>query len=113
MNDDLGRIYNTNSQINCNTILLKSSLCDFSDEYILVKGTIAITWTGKNDFTREQEQINKQITFEKGALFPHCVNKINKTKVNNAKDLDAVIPMYILKEYRKMHAKILVYDIIT
>ena len=50
---------------------------------------------------------------EKGAPFPNCVNKINKTKANNAKDLDVVIPVYILKEYRKIHSKILVYDIIT
>ena len=30
--------YNVNSQIKFKTTMLKSSLCDYSDEYILVKG---------------------------------------------------------------------------
>ena len=36
------RVYNTNSDIRCKTIMLKSSLCDYSDAYILVKERITI-----------------------------------------------------------------------
>ena len=39
-------VYNTNSDIRCKTTMLKSSLCDYSDAYILIKGTIAITGAG-------------------------------------------------------------------
>ena len=42
INDDTRRTYNTNSQIKCRTSMLKSSLCDYSDAYVLVKGTITI-----------------------------------------------------------------------
>ena len=43
INDESRGIYNANSQINFKTTMLKSSLCDYSDAYILVKGTITIT----------------------------------------------------------------------
>ena len=33
-------MHNTNSQIKFKTLMLKSSLCDYSDAYILVKGNI-------------------------------------------------------------------------
>ena len=41
-NDELRGTYNTNSQIKFKTTMLKSSLCDYSDAYILVKGTIIV-----------------------------------------------------------------------
>ena len=34
--------YNTNSQIKFKTSMLRLSLCDYSDEYILVSGTITV-----------------------------------------------------------------------
>ena len=41
INDESRRTYSTNSQITFKTSMLRSSLCDYSDAYILVKGTIA------------------------------------------------------------------------
>ena len=46
INDDVYGTYNTNSQIKFKTLILKSSLCDYSDAYILVSGTIAVSNTG-------------------------------------------------------------------
>ena len=43
INDESRRTYNTNSQIKLKTSMLRSSLCDYSDAYILVKGTIIVT----------------------------------------------------------------------
>ena len=43
MIDDLSGTYNTNSQIKFKTTMLKSTLYDLSDAYILVKGTIRVT----------------------------------------------------------------------
>ena len=45
INDKSRGAYNTNSQIKFKTAMLKSSLCDYSDAYILVKGTIAVNNT--------------------------------------------------------------------
>ena len=41
INDESRGAYNVNSQIKFKTAMLKSSLCDYSDAYILVKGTIS------------------------------------------------------------------------
>ena len=46
INDQSRRVYNTNSDIRFKATMLKSSLCDYSDVYILVKGAIKITRTG-------------------------------------------------------------------
>ena len=42
INDESRGTYNVNSQIKFKTTMLKSSLCDYSDAYILVKGKITI-----------------------------------------------------------------------
>ena len=42
MNDDSRGTYSTNSQIKLKTLMLRSILCDYSDAYILAKGTIII-----------------------------------------------------------------------
>ena len=43
INDDSRGTYNTNIQIKFKTSMLGTSLCDYSDAYILVSGTITIT----------------------------------------------------------------------
>ena len=45
INDESKGAYNANSQIKFKTTMLKSSLCDYSDAYILVKGTISVNNT--------------------------------------------------------------------
>ena len=40
INDDSHETYNTNSQTKFKNSMLMSSLCDYSDAYIFVKGTI-------------------------------------------------------------------------
>ena len=42
INDDVHGTYNTNSQIKLKNSMLKSSLCDYSDVYMLVSGTITV-----------------------------------------------------------------------
>ena len=46
INDDARGTYNTNSQIKSKTSMLRSSLYDYNDAYIHVKGTIIVTNTG-------------------------------------------------------------------
>ena len=45
INDGSKGAYNVGSQIKFKTTMLKSSLCDYSNVYILVKGTISVTNT--------------------------------------------------------------------
>ena len=52
--------------------MLKSSLCDCSDAYILVKRKITITGEGNDAAARQQDERNKGVTFENCAPFTSC-----------------------------------------
>ena len=78
---------------------LKSSLCDYSDAYILVKGRIKIAGAGDNAGARQADERNKGVIFKNCASFIDCISEINNTKTDNTKDIDVVMPMYNLIEY--------------
>ena len=95
--------YNVNSQIKFKTTMLKSSLCDYSDAYILVKGTISVNNTAAAD--ADANNTNKKVTFKNCTPFTNCISKINNTQVDSAKDIDIVIPMYNLIKYSDNYSK--------
>ena len=72
----------------------RADLCDFSDAYIVMKGTIAAT-------TPDNAKRDKSVAFENNAPFIKYVSKINNVLIENVEDLDAVMPMYNLLEYSK------------
>ena len=74
--------------------MLRSDLCDFSDVYIIVKGTITVTDPNNDAY-------NKKLAFKDNVPFASCISKINNTLVGNAEDLDDVTPMYNLLQYSK------------
>ena len=79
--------------------MLRSDLCDFSDEYIVVIGTINVL-RGSN-ISRK----NWPLAFKNNAPFISCILKINNTLVDDAKELYVVMPMYNLIEYNKNYKK--------
>ena len=83
--------------------MLKSSLCDYSDAYVLVKGTITIQNTAATEATPNNK--NKQVKFENCVPFINCINQISNTNVGGAKDIDVLILMYSLIEYSDLYAK--------
>ena len=85
--------------------MLKSSLCDYSDAYILVKGTLTITGIGADAAARQADERDKGVPFKNCAPFTNCISEINNTQVDNAKDIDIVMPMYNLIEYSDNYAK--------
>ena len=105
MNDDAHGTYNTNSQITFKITMLKSSICDYSDAYILVKGNVTITWAGADAAARNADKRNNQVSFKSSALFTDCISEINNTQVDSAKDLDVVMAMYNLIEYSNNDGK--------
>ena len=105
INDESRGTYNVNSQIKFKTTMLKSSLCDYSDPYILVKGTITIAGAGADAEARQAVERDKGVVFKNCAPFTNCVSEINNTQVDNAKDIDIVMPMYNLIEYSDNYAK--------
>ena len=85
--------------------MLKSSLCDYGDAYILVKGKIAITGAGADATARPVDERDKGVAFKNCASFTNCISEINNTQVDNAKDIDVIMPMYNLIEYSDNFAK--------
>ena len=102
INDESRGTYNVNSQIKFKTTMLKSSLCDYSDAYILVKGTISVTNTAAAGAA--VNNINKKVIFKNCAPFTNCISEINNTQIDNAKDIDIVMSMYNLIEYSDNYA---------
>ena len=105
INDESRGTYNVNSQIKFKTTMLKSSLCDYSDAYILVKGKITITGAGDNLAGRRADERDKGVAFKNCAPFTNCISEINNTQVDNAKDIDIVMPLYNLIEYSDNYSK--------
>ena len=85
------------------TSMLRSSLCDHSDAYILVKGNISVNNTSAA--VGDANNTNKKVIFKNCAPFTDCISKINNTQVDNAKDIDIVMPMYNLTEYSDNYSK--------
>ena len=105
INDESRGACNVNSQIKFKTTMLKSSLCDYSDAYILVKGTITIEGAGADAAARQVDERDKSVALKNCAPFTNCISEINNTQIDNAKDIDNVMPMYNLIEYSDNYAK--------
>ena len=87
------------NDIRFKTTMLRSNLCDYADSYILVKGTITITGAGDDAAARQADERDKGVTFKNCAPFTKCISRINNTDIDNAHDIDNVMPMYNLIEY--------------
>ena len=85
--------------------MLKLSLCDYSDAYILVKGIITINGAGVDAAARQADERDRGVAFKNCAPFTNCISEINNTQVGNAKDINIVMPMYNLIEYSDNYAK--------
>ena len=114
--------YNVNKEIRIKASMLRSDLCDFSDAYIIVTGDITVT---KKTFTADDIEApnntaanvaatntannnyfgDKKLVFKNNAPFINFISKINGVKIDNAEDLDVVMPMYNLLEYSKNYKK--------
>ena len=105
INDESRGVYNVNSQIKFKTTMLKSNLCDYSDAYVLVKGTITINGRGADAAARQAGERHKGVSFKNCAPFINCISEINNTQIDNAKDIDIVMPMYNLIEYSDNYAE--------
>ena len=77
-------------------MMLKSSFCDYSDGYILVKGTITTAEAGADAAVQRLDKRNKQGKFENFAPFINCISKMNNIQADKTKHLDIVMPMYNL-----------------
>ena len=120
--DQSEKIYNVDKEIRFKTSMLRSGLCDFRDAYIAVKGNITVVKKifTTNDFEAPNNTATivtatnnannnafgeKKLVFKNNFPFINCITKMNGTKIDNAEDLDVVMPMYNLLEYSKNYRK--------
>ena len=78
--------------------MLRSELCDYGDAYIIVEGTINVKATASTDIEE------KDVAFKNDAPFTSCITKINSTYVDNAEDINMIMPMYNLLEYSQNYS---------
>ena len=104
--NSLSNTYNENKSIRFKTPMLRSNLCDYSDAYILVKGTITVTAPGaKNGANNIRDKRNRPLILKNNAPFVSCITSINGELIEDADDLDIVMSMYNLLEYSKNYRK--------
>ena len=94
VNDNSKKNYGVGTEIIYNTKVLKSNLCDYNDDQILVGGNITVIG----------HQVT-QVGFKNCAPFTKCIAKIDGTRIDDAEDLHLVIPMYKLIEYSSKYSK--------
>ena len=85
--------------------MFTSSICDYSDAYILVKGTITVAGEWRDAAAIRRDKVHKQTTSKNCAKFTNCISKINNTQVDNAKNVDLVMQTCNLIEYSDSYSK--------
>ena len=102
----LSNTYNENKSIRFKTPMLRLILCNYSDAYILVKGTITVTAPGvNNNADNIRDKRNRPLILKNNAPFVSCITRINGELIEDADDLDIVMSMYNLLEYSKNYRK--------
>ena len=96
--------YSHHNPIKFLTKSIESSLCDYSDAYILVTGNISVTKTiaaaGDNPIQRKQPpNAATQVIFKNCAPFEKCRTEINETFVDESDFINITMPMYNLIKY--------------
>ena len=103
IDDDIRGAYSPNKQIRFKTSMLRSSLCDYSDAYILVKGNISVNNTTASGAATNI--VTKKRIFKNCAPFNNCKSKVDNTQIDNAEYIDIVMPAYNLIEYSDYDSK--------
>ena len=98
----LSNTYNENKSIIFKAPMLRSDLCDYSDAYILIKGTTTVTAPGVNNNANNiRDKRNRPLILKNNASFVSCITRINGELIEDADDIDIVMPIYNLLEYSK------------
>ena len=105
VNGESKESYSAGSDIRVKTTVQRSNLCHYADAYILVNGTITITRAGDDDAAKQLDERNKGVVFKICAPFTKCISRTNGTDIDNAQDIDIVMPLYNLTEYSDKNSK--------
>ena len=98
--------YRENKEIHFKTAMLRSDLCDYSDAFVEVTANIVVKVNRANAdnvniFNRNNATSERTFILKNNAPLVSCITKINGELIENAEDLDVVMPMHNLIEYSK------------
>ena len=82
--------------------MLQSNVCDYSHAFVVVKGTSTVETEDNGAIDR----FNRNVILKNNSPFINYILKINNVLLNNTEDLDIVMLMYNLIEYKKKYSKI-------
>ena len=94
VNDQSNPSYDVGNEIVYNTEVLKFNLCDYNDAYILAKGDITVIAAPP-----------LKLSFKNCAPFTKCITKIDGATIDDAEDLNLVMPMHNLIEYSSSYSE--------
>ena len=78
INDDIYGTYSTNSQIKLKTSMIRPCLCDYSDAYVIVKGTIKV----KAQAGDKPKTNGKKVVFKTCVPITDCISELNNTQID-------------------------------
>ena len=89
--------------------MLRTSLRDYSDSYILVSSIVTVPNTAAAAAAAAATNPNnrKNIIIKNCAPFTNCTSEINNTQIDNVKDINIAMPIYNLIEYSDNYSKTL------
>ena len=70
-------------------------MCDYSDVYIVLKGTIDLLVAAANENDKEE----KDVAFKNNTPFRSCISKSSNILIDSSEDFDIIMLMYKLLEY--------------
>ena len=97
INDESRGICNINGDIKYKTSMIRSNLYDYTDAWIHVKATITVP--NIVAAPAPLNNTNERVIFKNCDPFTNCIHKIYNTQIDDAQDIDIVMPMYNLIEY--------------
>ena len=92
-----------NSNIRFKTFIIRSDLCDYSDAYIFVKGTVTVPNMAAAGAV--VNNTDKKVIFKNCASFTDCITERNNAQADDAQKIDLVMPMYNLVECSDAYLK--------
>ena len=105
MNDQSRGTYNASNQIKFKTSMIKSNLCNYNDAYIPFSRPITISGDREDDAAKLADERNKEVIFKICAPFTDCISEINNTQIDNAKDIDVLVPICNFIKYSDNYLK--------
>ena len=104
INDELRETYDKDNQIRFKASMLRTSVSDYSDGFILAKGTMTVANTAAQGVTTNNG--DKNVIVRSCAPFTNCIRRINYTQIIDALDIDVVMSICNLIEYSDNYPKI-------